>query len=51
MQAAWSGKLDCMKYLIDRKAELNDKDNKGETALMKSAFKNNLVFIIFNFKF
>lgn len=36
MQAAWIGKLNCLQYLIERKASLNHQDNKGNCFIINT---------------
>lgn len=36
--ASYEGKLDVVKYLLDKKADVNIKDDEGDTALHYAAF-------------
>ena len=40
MYAAWHGRLEVVKFLIDKGADVNAKDKDGETALSLVSAKN-----------
>ena len=42
MESAKNGSLDCIKYLVEQKADVNTKDSKGNTALLWSAYNGYL---------